>query len=151
VNDYGFSTRAGAMGDIKSFGFFAKKEYGAEDVAVLPYVRGVYCPIIGLTTSLDDGDLYNIRIKEYSTGYLKEYFQIRGNDTSPFYAISDRYELNTAGETFNVFRGDCYTNTVTMRINRNFVDSDVPVNDVIVDSRTWKENYKGFMNTDAEA
>jgi hypothetical protein len=124
------------MNDPKSFGFFSKKEYGSDEKSRLPYVRGVYCPIVGLTTLLNDGNLYNIRVKEYSEGYLKEYFQVRGNDNSPFYAISDRYELNDNGESIDVFRGDCYTNTVTIRLNRNFVDADVPINSTIIDSRT---------------
>lgn len=42
------------------------------------------------------------------------------------------------------YRGDCYTNTVTIRMNTNFVDADVPINDIIVDPSTWKKNYKGF-------
>ena len=65
---------------------------------------------------------------------MKEYFQIRGNNTAPFFAISDRYLLdNTSVEAY---RGDCYTNTVTIRFNRNFVDSDVPVNEHILDNNT---------------
>lgn len=150
VNGFGFSTRVGSANDVKTFGFFSKKEYGSDNKVQLPYIRGVYCPIVGVTSSLKDGNLYNIRIKEYSEGYLKEYFQIRGEDTSPFYAISDRYELNTSGQSIDVYRGDCYTNTVSIRLNRNFTDPDVPINDIIVDSKTWKNNYNGFLNTDAE-
>lgn len=151
INDHGFSTRAGSSTDVKSFGFFDKKEYGSDDKTKLPYIRGIYCPIVGVTTSLKDNNIYNIRVKEYSEGFLKEYFQIRGNDNSPFYAISDRYELDENNHEIDVYRGDCYTNTVTIRLNRNFVDPDVPVNDIIVDSRTWKDNYKGFLSTDAES
>ena len=39
-------------------------------------------------------------------------------------------------ELVDVFRGDCYTNTVTMRLNRNFIDSEVPVNEIIMDNTT---------------
>lgn len=150
VKDCGFSTRAGSMGDVKTFGFFHSKEYGSSKDTRLPYVRGIYCPIVGTTSSLLDGNIYNIRVKEYSPTLLKEYIQIRGKDTSPFYAISDRFALSPVQHSFDVYRGDCYSNTVTVRINRNFVDSDVPINETIVDSRTWKDNYKGYLNTTAD-
>ena len=148
VNDYAFSTRAGAQEDIKQFGFFGKKDYDKDNYAL---VRGIYCPYIGVLNSLTNNSLYNIKIKNYSQGYLKEYFKIRGNDNSGFYAITDRYEINTnINRELEVYRGDCYTNTVTFRLNRNFIDSDVPINEIIVNSRTWKENYEGYMTTDAE-
>ena len=56
-------------------------------------------------------------------------------------------ELSLDKTSLNVFRGDCYTNTVTMRINRNFIDSEVPVNEIIMDDTTWSDNYGGYFNT----
>ena len=147
VNDLCFSTRAGAEEDIKSFGFFGGRNY-SEDSNM--FVRGIYCPFVGTDLSLEDNSIYNIRIKGYNTSYLREYFKIRGNDLSAFYAISDRYELENVPENWDVYRGDCYTNTVTFRLNRNFVDSSVPVNDLIIDTKTWKNHYKGFLNTPAD-
>lgn len=147
VNDFVFSTRAGAEEDVKSFGFFGEKDY---EKTSNKYVRGVYCPFIGTDAFLEDNAIYNIRIKGYSSGYMKEYFKVRGNDTSSFYAISDRYEIDEIPEKWDIYRGDCYTNTVTFRINRNFVDSSVPINDIIVDSKTWKSHYEGFLNTPAD-
>jgi len=132
INDTTFCTRAGAEEDVKQFGFFGEKNY---DKTSNKYVRGVYCPFIGTTSILDDNTIYNIRPKGYSEGYLKEYFKLRGGDNSPFYAISDRYELDDV-KSIDVYRGDCYTNTVTFRINRNFIDSEVPVNDLIIDAKT---------------
>jgi hypothetical protein len=38
--------------------------------------------------------------------------------------------------TPTVFRGDCFTATVTIRINTNFIDSEVPTNDLIVNPNT---------------
>ena len=147
INDICFSTRAGAEEDVKSFGFFGGRNY-EEDSNM--YVRGVYCPFIGTDMSLEDNSMYNIRIKGYNASYLKEYFKVRGNDLSAFYAVSDRYELDDIPENWDVYRGDCYTNTVTFRINRNFVDSSVPINDLVIDSKTWKAHYKGFLNTPAD-
>lgn len=147
INNYAFSSRAGAQEDIKQFGFFGKKDYEKDNCNL---VRGIYCPYIGVLTSLTDNALYNIKVKNYSSGYLKEYFKIRGNDNTAFFAISDRFELGNNEKSHDIYRGDCYTNTVTIRMNRNFIDSDVPVNDIIVDSRTWKDHYNGYMTTDAE-
>lgn len=62
---------------------------------------------------------------------------IRGNDNSSFSAVSDRFEINpNVTKTLNIYRGDCYTSTVTLRLNRNFVDSETPVNETIVDPDT---------------
>lgn len=146
INDLCFSTRAGSAEDIKQFGFFGDKDY---DEKSNKYVRGIYCPFIGTNTVLTDNSIYNIKQKGFSISYLKEYFKVRGNDQSPFYAISDRYSLDDIS-SLDVYRGDCYTNTVTFRINRNFVDSSVPINDIIIDSKTWKSHYKGFLNTPAD-
>lgn len=34
-----------------------------------------------------------------------------------------------------------------MRLNRNFIDSEVPVNEIIMDNTTWSDNYKGYFKT----
>ena len=39
------------------------------------------------------------------------------------------------------YRGDCYINQFTYRLNRNFNDPSLPNNDEIIDKNTWKENY----------
>ena len=142
INGFSFSTRCGSGEDVSQFSFFGGVSY-AEDNDRL--IRGIYCPFLGVGGSLIDNNIYNIKIPNYSTAKMKEYFQIRGNNTAPFFAISDRYLLdNTSVEAY---RGDCYTNTVTIRLNRNFVDSDVPVNEHILDNNTWKNNYKGYSKT----
>lgn len=133
VNDFSFCTRAGSEEDIKSFGFFGERNYEKDSNKL---VRGVYCPFVGTTELLEDNSIYNIRVKGYSSSYLREYFKVRGNDNAPFYATTDRFEIDNIADPINVYRGDCYTNTVTFRINRNFVDSSVPVNDLIVDTKT---------------
>lgn len=146
INDLCFSTRAGAEEDIKQFGFFGERDYNETSNK---YVRGIYTPFIGTNSVLTDNSIYNIKQRGFSISYLKEYFKVRGNDQAPFYAISDRYSLDDLSE-LDVYRGDCYTNTVTFRMNRNFVDSSVPINDIIIDSKTWKSHYKGFLNTPAD-
>jgi hypothetical protein len=132
VNNLCFSTRAGSAEDIKQFGFFGGRNY---DKTSNSYVRGIYCPFIGLSSILEDNSIYDIKQKGFSNSYLKEYFKVRGYDQSPFYAISDRYSLDEL-DNIDVYRGDCFTNTVTIRMNRNFVDSSVPINEIIIDSTT---------------
>ena len=146
IDDLCFSTRAGSEEDVKQFGFFGEKNY---DEKSHNYIRGVYTPFIGTNSVLDDNSIYNIKQKGFSLSYLKEYFKVRGNDQASFYAISDRWDLDEI-QTLDVYRGDCYTNTVTIRLNRNFIDSSVPINDIIIDGKTWKSHYKGFLNTPAD-
>jgi hypothetical protein len=71
------------------------------------------------------------------------------NSLEPFYAISDRYnweELDSLEDSNDIYkdcyRGDCYNNVFTYRLNRNFNDSSLPNNDDIIDKNTWKENYR---------
>lgn len=161
VDDYGFSTRAGSSEDAKDFRFFSSKNYEKNNNNI---VRGVYCPFVGTNQDLKDNAIYTIRVNNYSQAYETQYFKIRGNDLSPFMAISPRYELedkdlnkvlNENGsivkyEVPTVFRGDCFTATVTTRINTNFIDSEVPTNDMIVNPNTWKDGYKGYSQTSSE-
>jgi len=159
INNNNYATRVGTAEDVKQFGFIENRSLNDSDAVNL--VRGVYCPFLGSSMNLFDNSIYNIRIKNYSSIFVREYFNIRFNDNSPFFAISDRYELlpittgigDPDSEDYidseeeyrnlyeiqglsNVYRGDCFTNTVTIRLNRNFVDPDVPVNETIVDTNT---------------
>ena len=142
INGYSYSTKCGAAEDVSQFSFLGKRETGTTNLAL---IRGLYCPYLGVSTTLQDNTVYTIKIPNYSRSFIKNYFKIRQNDNSPFFAISDRMPLDK--KSLNVFRGDCYTNTVTMRINRNFIDSEVPVNEIIMDDTTWLDNYKGYFNT----
>ena len=142
INGYSYSTKCGAAEDVSQFSFLGKRETGTTNLAL---IRGLYCPYLGVSTTLQDNTVYTIKIPNYSRSFIKNYFKIRQNDNSPFFAISDRMPLDK--KSLDVFRGDCYTNTVTMRINRNFIDSEVPVNEIIMDDTTWLDNYKGYFNT----
>lgn len=143
-----FSTRAGAAEEVKQIAFFDQQNYKADNRNLL---RGIWCPFLGLSNNVKDGWIYNVKIRNFSSVFEQEYFKIRGNDNSPFYAITDRYSVDD--ERFNnegsidAYRGDCYTCTVSMRLQRNFTDSDVPVNEIIIDPNTWKDNYAGYNTT----
>lgn len=119
-------------------------------------VRGKYSPYLAIYSeeSLETGALYNIY--QDSTQSVKQEYQNRMDSSEPFYAISDRYNFSmltaesnsstttnstTTNRTITCYRGDCYINTFTYRLNRNFNDPSLPNNDVIVDENTWKDNY----------
>ena len=103
-------------------------------------VRGKYSPYLAIYSNsgnLETGCLYNI-FRENFQNDVQE-FQNRMDSSEPFYAISDRYSL-TSNE-FICWRGDCYVNQFTYRLNRNFNDPSLANNDVIIDKNTWKDNY----------
>ena len=120
-------------------------------------VRGKYSPYLAIYSDspLEENQLYNI----YQEGVenINTEYQIRMDSAEPFYAISDRYnfeELNIINEPNNYkykyltcWRGDCFINNFTYRLNRNFNDPTLPNNDQIVDKNTWKDNYDP-QNTD---
>ena len=109
-------------------------------------VRGKYSPYLAISGStLDIGELYNI----YQDSYIDDdqQYLTRMHSSEPFYAISDRYnweEFNRESTTLylDCFRGDCYYNIFTYRLNRNFNDASLPNNDQIIDKNTWKDHYR---------
>lgn len=106
-------------------------------------VRGKYSPYLAIYSegeTLETGCLYNI-YQEISVNNRQE-FQNRMDSSEPFYSISDRYNLITSDLEYDCWRGDCYINQFTYRLNRNFNDPSLPNNDEIIDKNTWKDNYK---------
>ena len=119
-------------------------------------IRGVFCPILGvndLTNQLNDNGLYNIYTDNYnpdSQTDINNWFIARSIDESPYYAVSDRYSIDYM-QSVNIYRGDCFTCTVTMRLNRNFIDPTVPISDDILQPSTWNENFGGPKNTSGDS
>ena len=119
--------------------------------------RGNYGSFVGVSGySGHAGDMINIMIPGYQENKLFDYIQLRAQDTSAFYAISDRIDINLLNKNESIlqensknisdfnetyYRGDCYICQYTHRIVRNFNDPSAPYNDVIVDPDSWKENY----------
>ena len=147
IDGFGFSSRAGSAESSKTFSFFGDQSDDKYKKENWKLIRGVYAPYIATCANLENNAVYNIKVDNYSNQFMKDYFGIRRDDNSEFYAITDRFELDDKNRTQDVYRGDCFTNTVTIRLNRNFVDPDVPVNDTIVDSKTWVDHYGGYFNT----
>lgn len=107
-------------------------------------VRGSFGTYIGIENYNIENKIINIRISNYDYSQIDKYFNIRYEDESPYSAISERYDIT--GEiddaiSYTCYRGDCFVNTFTHRINRNFQDPEAPINSTIVDENTWKENY----------
>lgn len=124
-------------------------------------VRGKYSPYLAIysDTKLKTGVRYNI-YRSGSINITQEY-QNRMDSSEPFYAISDRHNFDKLAylkeeqqstdseqtttvsykRTLTCWRGDCYINTFTYRLNRNFNDPSLPNNDEIIDKNTWKDNY----------
>jgi hypothetical protein len=101
-------------------------------------------------------DQVNIMIPGYKENELFNYVQSRTQDTSAFFAISDRIDINEINKNNSFltqserkledfkqlcYRGDSYICQFTHRINRNFNDPSAPYNHVIIDKNTWKDNY----------
>ena len=109
-------------------------------------VRGKYSPYLAIysDTELDFNYVYNI-LQEGNISPNQEY-QNRMDSSEAFYAISDRYNFSNLISEFDFkkttcWRGDCYVNNFTFRLNRNFNDPSLPNNDKIIDKKTWKDNY----------
>ncbi len=108
-------------------------------------VRGIYSPYLAVYSSkkLETNCLYNIYSDLYNSE--KQEYQTRMDSSEPFYAISDRLNFSqlsgSSDKELVCWRGDCYINTFTYRLNRNFNDPSLPNNDVIIDPETWKNNY----------
>ena len=120
-----------------------EKGYSAMDIVneATNLVRGVYSPYLAIYSEeeLEPNCLYNI----YQSNSLSQgtEYKIRMNSSEPFYPISDRYNFSEFGNTLTCYRGDCYINNFSHRLNRNFNDPSLPNNDVIIDTNTWKDNY----------
>ena len=134
-----FSARAGEAEEVFRFEYVAVEDKTTKASNLL---RGSFGPFLGLENCLYEKCLVNIHIPNYTTSNLEEYFLIRYNDKSSYYAIGDRKFLEDYHEDDIYYRGDSYICQFTHRINRNFQDSTSPTNDKIVDEKCWVDNWK---------
>ena len=156
INDNMFSARAGEAEEAFRFEY-AGEENTTEEATNL--LRGSYGPYLGITGYDKVGHLIDIKIPGYKQSEMENYFIIRYNDKSPFYAISDRFDLENQDWWLNgnilrnpLYRGDCYICQFTHRINRNFQDPSSPTNDKIVDPKCWLNNFEvsdGVVKTES--
>ena len=116
-------------------------------------IRGSFGPYLAFNNnSIGPARIVNIYIPGYDFANMKEYIDIRMTDSSTYYAITDRYDINDFESRLlgdlkdedswtHAYRGDCYICQFTQRINRNFNDPSAPYNTDIVDKNTWRDNY----------
>ena len=98
-------------------------------------LRGLYTPYIGFA---DRDELpLGIYSMKHKSSFDESDYLVRKQDNSEYYCISEYFNISDKLKT--VFRGDCYTNTVTIRIIRNFIDATAPVNDVIIQGDGWQK------------
>lgn len=112
------------------------------DSSATNLVRGNFGTYIGIEGYNGYNNLINIRIPDYHDSNMNQYFKIRFTDETPFSAVSERIDLseNTINNII-CYRGDCFIGNFTHRMQRNFQDPEAPINDIIIDETTWKENY----------
>lgn len=112
-------------------------------------VRGMWGPYVGLCNleekgsdkMYEYGEIYNIRTKEYENKSQASvlHFESLLNSHNFYNAITHRLEIGTT--VVKCFRGDCYVNLFTHRMNRNFIDPELPTNTKIVNPNCWAQNY----------
>lgn len=109
------------------------------------FVRGVFGTYVGVGgATLELGQVLNIRPEGYSdeNDYKLNEFKVRFESVTPFLAIGNRITWDNFTENSLIcYRGDCYIGNFTHRIQRNFIDPELPTNDKIVDKETWKNNF----------
>lgn len=136
-----------ALGVIKGHPFESKKatkyiwHAGRKD----RLVRGMFGTYVGLSTDNQQyGDICNIRdvrfdSKDPASRHVQE--EIRKNDNSPYYAVTERIEWNKMNQGVVGYRGDCFICNYTHRMIRNFIDTELPTNDRIVEPTCWDKNF----------
>lgn len=140
VEDTLFSARAGEAEEGYRYEYIG---YDNKTTKATNLARGSYGPYLGFNKNISiNHNIIDIKIPHYSEYNMSDYFQIRYQDKSSYYAISDRIKLSDDWDSVNCFRGDCYICQFTHRVNRNFSDPSSPTNDKIVDDKCWKDNYE---------
>ena len=158
IGDNVYRARAGYPEEAYKYEFIGNEFEDSENrIANSDIVRGNFGSYVGVSGFTGHVcDQVNIMIPGYQENKLYDYIKLRMQDTSAFYAISDRIDLKTINSNTNLlqgsyteskdfegiyYRGDCYICQYTHRIIRNFNDPSAPYNDKIIDPNSWKENY----------
>ena len=158
IGDYKYSARAGYAEEAYKYEFQGVEYEDSENKRDnSDIIRGNYGSYVGMKGYTGHAcDQVNIMIPGYRENDLFNYVQLRAQDSSAFFAISDRIDINTINKSSSIlketsnnsldfsetyYRGDSYICQYTHRINRNFNDPSAPYNDKIVDPNSWKDHY----------
>lgn len=162
IGNYGFSTIAGNSADASVFKYFSKPYHVGTGNDGSPYylldseinnntninlIRGLYTPFIGLTCTQKHLTVQSINLKNFISSESRETdATVREQDNSEYYSVSDYFKVDSNPHV--IYRGDCFTNTVSVRILRNFIDPTVPNSETIVDEESW---WKWVTSKDKDA
>lgn len=154
IEDYMFKARAGDAEESYKCLQVATEREGDDKKINSDIIRGSFGPYLGFTNNtIGPAKIVNIYIPGYSDLQLSTYMDIRMQDSSTYFAISDRINIleevgsglindqNKLSSIYPTYRGDCYICQFTQRINRNFNDPSAPYNDEFVKTSTWRDNY----------
>ena len=146
IKDQVFRIRAGETEEAYKFEFVGADNSNKDNNKYDNIIRGMYSPFIAVysTSKLSTSCLYNIFTS--SNDNVKQNMLDRMQSSQPFYAISDRYNFDQFQDSISCFRGDCYINTFTYRLNRNFNDPTLPNNDKIIVKGTWDNYYNNYKD-----
>lgn len=112
-------------------------------------VRGLFGTYAGLEGAEDVNSCtyVDIHIPGFSWENMENYFKVRYNSFQNYHAISNRYDLkeilkNTTKDYWYTteYRGDCFVGNYTQRVNRNFTDPEIPLNDKILGNTIYSNN-----------
>jgi len=104
--------------------------------------RGLFAPYIGIANSQfvrvpSNVGIYSIRYKQEKSDDGENYSRkVREQDNSPFFTVSERFSLSE-DVVKDIYRGDCYTCTVAVRMLRNFLNPDAETVDRIIAPKCW--------------
>lgn len=140
-----YSARAGNAEEAWRLSYLEKENIKTDATNLIRGSFGTYIGIEGFDEGF--GRIIDIHIPGYDAARIKDYFQIRYEDKSAFFPITDRIDISSAiadttGYSLVAYRGDCFIGNYTHRMNRNFQDPEAPNNDRIVNPSTWANHYQ---------
>ena len=144
--NYIFSSKAGSAEELQSLRNldWSNSSKNEDKLVNENTVRSNYMAYIGVIgAELDANTVYNIYSTycESEADYKRE-IQIRSVDKSEYTIISDKC-LISANKLENVYRGDCFICTSSVKYQYNFLDYNTPLNTSIVKYATGlvSKNY----------
>lgn len=164
-NGLRFSTRAGSAEDVLSVEYLQR---GSESIKNSPgnaaLLRGNAVPFLGITeydnikSKIQVNQLVTIRTIDFLNddekykSVINQEINKRKQDKTYFNQVCPRTKIDSEskdeGITVNLYGGDCFVNTVTIRMQSNFIDPETQTNDTIVDAYSWQRAYKGINQTE---
>lgn len=162
IDSYKFRSRAGEAEEAFRYEQVGQEYTTSDDIKInSDIIRGSFGSYLAVTNYPNNpAETVEILVPGYNGANIGDYIQLRANDKSSYFSISDRISLEDqdnylviplsaivnnqsrkCGYKYELYRGDCYICQVTHRVIRNFNDPSAPYNDDIVDSTTWKENF----------